>query len=290
SQNTKTGGGIQTQDRRPLSRPLFTAEPQLDLTTHCIASCYHKGWLAFETLYSDGSRTLTTVDLRMRSGLHPGQKRQIYGEDGRFSIRSDHFLLDYPFSTTVHISTGCTGVLGSARHVLTATNCVHEGKDYVKGARKLKVGFISQPTMDAPPTMDTPPPMNGTNPGCFPNPAPSLEDLAGRLIHFSGFDSDRPGELVYRFCSVEDESSDLIYQNCEAQPGASSSGVCSHIWDSALERWERRVIGVFSGHQWLEVDGENCDFNVVVWFMLLKISQICYWLHRSHEECSQDLD
>uniref|UniRef100_A0A3B3RFG9 Serine protease 23 n=1 Tax=Paramormyrops kingsleyae TaxID=1676925 RepID=A0A3B3RFG9_9TELE len=276
----------------PLSRPLFTAEPQLDLTTVNVPVLSE--WLAFETLYSDGSRTLTTVDLRMRSGLHPGQKRQIYGEDGRFSIRSDHFLLDYPFSTTVHISTGCTGVLGSARHVLTATNCVHEGKDYVKGARKLKVGFIT-PIVHWVLVMDfhyAPLELRWLHQRPFMrlSAAPSLEDLAGRLIHFSGFDSDRPGELVYRFCSVEDESSDLIYQNCEAQPGASSSGVCSHIWDSALERWERRVIGVFSGHQWLEVDGENCDFNVVVWFMLLKISQICYWLHRSHEECSQDLD
>uniref|UniRef100_A0A3B3R9H2 Serine protease 23 n=1 Tax=Paramormyrops kingsleyae TaxID=1676925 RepID=A0A3B3R9H2_9TELE len=334
----------------PLSRPLFTAEPQLDLTTHCNASCYHKGEsenvpvlserLAFETLYSDGSRTLTTVDFEdegekdskhnplirpspriERSERHDRQKRQIYGEDGRFSIRGDHFLLDYPFSTTVRISTGCTGVLVSAHHVLTAAHCVHNGKDYVKGARKLKVGFISPPTMDFTPTTPvvhwvrvrrTRVPKGWIQglreismdfdyallelrwphqrPFMRLSAAPSLEDLAGRRIHFSGFDSDRPGELVYRFCPVEDESSDLIYQHCDAQPGASGSGVCSHVWDSALERWERRVIGVFSGHQWLEVDGENRDFNVAVRFTPLKIAQICYWLHRSHEECSQDLD
>ena len=54
----------------------------------------------------------------------------------------------------------------------------------------------------------------------------------GKRIHFSGFDSDRPGELVYRFCPVEDESNDLIYQHCDARPGASGSGVYGRVWDS----------------------------------------------------------
>lgn len=338
----------------PLSRSRFSAHTQLDFTTRCNSSCFHRGEqeaqreqltekLAFETLYSDGSRTLTTVDVQGEDELHedvslfahpsprrvkPRHKRvrrQIYGADGRFNIQGDNFLLDYPFSTAVRISTGCTGVLVSQLHVLTAAHCVHDGKDYVKGARKLRVGFL------------IPPSINGTKEGLtsakkplvrwvrvkrtrvpkgwiqgpqdvsmdfdyallelrWPHRrpfmrlsvAPSSDDLAGKRIHFSGFDSDRPGELVYRFCPVEEESSDLIYQHCDARPGASGSGVYGRVWDNSLERWERKVIGIFSGHQWLEIDGENRDYNVAVRITPLKFAQICYWVHGNRLDCVQD--
>lgn len=340
----------------PLTRSLFSAQTQLDFTTHCNSSCFHRAEddlkeqltqkMAFETLYADGSRTLTSVDVEdedefegdvshflqasPRLGLrrkprHKRVRRQIYGADGRFNIQGDHFLLDYPFSTAVRISTGCTGVLVSQLHVLTAAHCVHDGKDYVKGARKLRVGFL------------IPPSINGTNAsltsskkplvrwvrvkrtrvpkGWIQGPqdvsmdfdyallelrwphrrpfmrlsvAPSSDDLAGKRVHFSGFDSDRPGELVYRFCAVEEESSDLIYQHCDARPGASGSGVYGRVWDNGLERWERKVIGIFSGHQWLEIDGENKDYNVAVRITPLKFAQICYWVHGNRLDCVQD--
>nr|XP_020491480.1 serine protease 23-like [Labrus bergylta] len=335
----------------PLLRSRFSAHTQLDFGTHCNSSCLRRGEqeaqreqleekLAFETLYADGSRTLTTVDVEgeeefeahtdqpSRRRLKPRRRRvrrQIYGADGRFNIQGDNFLLDYPFSTAVRISTGCTGVLVSQQHVLTAAHCVHDGKDYVKGARKLRVGFL------------IPPSINGTGDsltsskkplirwvrvrrtrvpkGWIQGPqevsmdfdyallelrwphrrpfmrlsvAPSSDDLAGKRIHFSGFDSDRSGELVYRFCPVEEESSDLIYQHCDARPGASGSGVYGRVWDNSLERWERKVIGIFSGHQWLEIDGENRNYNVAVRITPLKFAQICYWVHGNRLDCVHD--
>ncbi|KAL7863200.1 hypothetical protein SRHO_G00121840 [Serrasalmus rhombeus] len=339
----------------PLSRSRFSAKAQLDLTTHCNASCYHKGedidkehlteQLAFETLYADGSRTLTTVDLdddddivndiiptpsirkkhKAPPSPHKRMRRQIYGPDGRFNIRGDHFLLDYPFSTAVRISTGCTGVLVSQQHVLTAAHCVHDGKDYVKGARKLRVGFLIPPSTNSTKQGQTSlkkPLVRWVRvkrtrvpkgwiqgqqdvsmdydyallelrwahrrPFMRLSVAPTSDDLAGKRIHFSGFDSDRPGELVYRFCPVEDESNDLIYQHCDARPGASGSGVYGRVWDNTLERWERKVIGIFSGHQWLEINGENHDYNVAVRFTPLKFAQICYWVHGNRADCSQD--
>lgn len=332
----------------PLIRSRFSAQAQLDFTTHCNSSCFHRGEqeaqreqltekLAFETLYADGSRTLTTVDVEEDEELegvpaprrvkprHRRVRRQIYGADGRFNIQGDHFLLDYPFSTAVRISTGCTGVLVSQQHVLTAAHCVHDGKDYVKGARKLRVGFLIPPSINGTKANFT----SSKKPlvrwvrvkrtrvpkGWIQGPqevsmdfdyallelrwphrrpfmrlsvAPSSDDLAGNRIHFSGFDSDRSGELVYRFCPVEEESSDLIYQHCDARPGASGSGVYGRVWDNSLERWERKVIGIFSGHQWLEIDGENRDYNVAVRITPLKFAQICYWVHGNRLDCVQD--
>ncbi|XP_061786464.1 serine protease 23 [Nerophis lumbriciformis] len=319
----------------PLGRSRFSARARLDLTTRCNASCFHDGrrsadQLDFETLYWDGSRTLTAVDVRGEGEDHARPRRrrvrrQIYGADGRFNIQGDNFLLDYPFSAAVRISTGCTGVLVSRWHVLTAAHCVHDGKDYVKGARKLRVGFLIPPSINgtrADPPLKKKPLVRWMRvrrtrvpKGWIQGPqdvsmdfdyallelrsphrrpfmrlavAPSLDDLAGRRIHFSGFDSDRPGELVYRFCPVEQESSDLIYQHCDARPGASGSGVYGRVWDNSLERWERKVIGIFSGHQWLEIDGENKDYNVAVRITPLKFAQICYWVHGNRLDCSQD--
>lgn len=116
---------------------------------------------------------------------------------------------------------------------------------------------------------------------------PSVKKLPTGRIHFSGFDDDRPGNLVYRFCSVSQESNDLLYQYCDAKPGSSGSGVYIRLKEPGKKKWKRKIIGVFSGHQWVDVNGDGAqqDYNVAVRITPLKYAQICEWVHGDSSEC-----
>ncbi|CAI5773435.1 serine protease 23 [Podarcis lilfordi] len=326
-----------------LDKPQFDAEAKLEVVSSCSPSCHKssplptyeevKDYLSYETLYSNGSRTETEVGIYVLTGGSAGTqsrsraKRQIYGYDTRFSIFGKDFLLNYPFSTSVKLSTGCTGTLVAEKHVLTAAHCIHDGKSYVKGARKLRVGFLRPKLKDG---------SKGANISSSPEPermkfqwirvkrthvpkgwikgnandigmdydyallelkkphkrkfmkigvSPAAKQLPGGRIHFSGYDNDRPGNLVYRFCDVKDETYDLLYQQCDAQPGASGSGVYVRMWKRQSRKWERKIIGIFSGHQWVDTNGSPQDFNVAVRITPLKYAQICYWITGNYQHC-----
>ncbi|XP_010795615.1 serine protease 23-like [Notothenia coriiceps] len=362
---------VLAQQTEARSAPHFLSPARLDVSSPCDPECHKKAprpsyWdlrrlLAYETLNSDGQLTETAVAIygydpntspAYSSGSsgkaqrsHVRRKRQIFGHDGRFSISGQNHLLKYPFSVAVKLSTGCSGTLVGDRHVLTAAHCVHDGKNYVKGAQKLRVGFLKTKHRDtqavhsfdlssnftnhvegghvpyAPPTNDkmkfqwirakrTHVPKgwikgNANDIGMDYDYAllelkkphkrrhmklgvsPPALRLPGRRVHFSGFDNDRSGKLVYRFCRAGEETSDLLYQHCDAQPGASGSGVYARMWDGRRRRWERKVIGVFSGHQWVERQGASQEFNVAVRITPLKYAQICYWIKGNFVDCRE---
>lgn len=125
--------------------------------------------------------------------------------------------------------------------------------------------------------------------------APSAS-ATGR-IHFSGYDADRGlprsggnEKVVYRFCSVARQSDDLMYQHCDARDGARGAGVYVRLRreEGGKGKWQRRVIGVFSGHRWVEEQGgEQRDFNVAVRITPPKYAQICYWIRGDPSLCRE---
>ncbi|XP_075448681.1 serine protease 23 [Ascaphus truei] len=336
---------ILPQSTFDLDKAHFDAIPRLDVASACGPECHKhspmptfdelKEYMSYETLYSNGSRTMTEVGIYVlgnraeseRSGGKSRRKRQIYGSDSRFSIFGKDFLLNYPFSTSVKLSTGCTGTLVAEKHVLTAAHCIHDGKSYVKGAQKLRVGFLKPKYKDGGKGLNQtnsriPEKMkfqwirvkrthvpkgwikgNANDIGMDYDYAllelkkphkrkfmmigvsPSGRQLPGGRIHFSGYDNDRPGNLVYRFCEIKDETYDLLYQQCDAQPGASGSGVYVRMWKRQKQKWERKIIGIFSGHQWVDKNGVPHDFNVAVRITPLKYAQICFWIKGNYIDC-----
>lgn len=115
---------------------------------------------------------------------------------------------------------------------------------------------------------------------------PVVKDIPAGRIHFSGFDNDQLGKVVYRFCSVLEESNDLMYQYCDAQKGSSGAGVYVRLRDQGGKgKWKRKLIGVFSGHQLVEVDGMQKDYNVAVRITPAKYAQICHWIHGDASQC-----
>lgn len=77
------------------------------------------------------------------------RKRHIFGTDTRYQITKD-FRKIFPFSAVAQLSTGCSGVLIGPRHVLTAAECIHNGKRYRGNAKNLRVGLVHPGNITAP--------------------------------------------------------------------------------------------------------------------------------------------
>merc|ERR1719354_699690 len=67
-------------------------------------------------------------------------KRSVMNTDTRFKLDMATYGNTFPFSSAVYFSHGCSGTLLTPTHVLTSASCFHNGRNFVRGSMKAKVG------------------------------------------------------------------------------------------------------------------------------------------------------
>jgi len=190
-------------------------------------------------------------------------KRSVMNTDTRFKLDMATYGNTFPFSSAVYFSHGCSGTLLTPTHVLTSASCFHNGRNFVRGSMKAKVGKYLHTNQSTP--------FNSTasivwtdikkvhlpqvwtnlksrrrrkNKARFPygaNFAVVLltEKLPGHPMPVGVYDQDRSDRLhmtnynlrdyfkmLYRFCDVTRAGPELVNTNCDAEDAyASGAGI-----------------------------------------------------------------
>lgn len=245
-------------------------------------------------------------------------KRMIFGDDDRERINPATDGLKFPYSSIMRVSTGCSGIMVTPTHVLTAAHCVHDGQAYRESALfLLRAGYVQDdgdtkwsfvrrffiPSQwkelrgseqhkysdwddyDVA-ILEMATDMSGERDhippglsGMFCDSKKSLNG-GGTNVEYVSFPDDKSKDALWLVqTKIASESPHLIYFLGDAWHGSSGAGLYAWDYNDDSGKYERRVIGVLSGNR----DAESFatvqgNFNVAARLNPVNFLLVCHWI------------